>query len=742
MNATDERVELAVSGMTCASCVRHVAKALQRVPGVDGADVNLATERAMVSSSPVHRIDTGALLTAIERAGYRASVVIDGPQADDEDTARRDRDMARRRSLLTLALALFIPTVLVAMFAPQFARKDALLLALTLPVYLVVGFDFHRSALAKLRYGSANMDTLVSLGSSAAFGYSLYAMSAGRPTYFETASAIVTLIYVGKYLEASAKGKSNRAIRALLDLRPERARLRQPDGSALDVALEHVRVGDELEIRAGERIGIDGHVVAGSSSIDVSALTGEPIPREVAPGDDIAAGTLNGDGTLVVRAGAVGTGTGLARIVSIVRRAQGSTPAVQRLADRIAGVFVPAILAIALATFAAWIFAGHAWSDALVVAVAVLVVACPCALGLATPLAIMVAVGTGARLGLLVRDAEALERLGSVDTVIFDKTGTLTAGRPDVVAIRPLAEVPADEVLRVAASVERTSAHPLAIAIVRAFDARFEASGTLVSQTASPVEDSQTERGRGVSALVDGTRAYVGNAAFVDALGLAPLVVTNGDATSTVVYVARDATLLGTIELADRLRPEAGAAVDAVRALGIEVRIVSGDGAGPVRHIATALGIATYDAAISPEGKAAIVGELRAAGRRVAFVGDGINDAPALASADVGLALGGGSDIAIETAGVALLRGDPRDVAVGIRLARATKRAIVQNLFWACAYNTALVPLAALGFVHPMLAAAAMGMSSLFVAGNSLRLRDALERRPAGSEPAAAFVRR
>ena len=721
MSASLDRIELAVSGMTCASCVRHVSKALDRIAGVTEASVNLATERATVATAVGSLATPATLIAAIEGAGYRASVVVDSARADDDDALRRAREMSRRRTLLLLAGVLFVPTAIVGMVA-DFAFKDLVLFALVMPVYLVVGFDFHRSALQKLRHGTANMDTLVSLGSSAALGYSLYASFAGRPTYYETASAIVALIYLGKYLEAAAKGRSGRAIRALLDLRPQRARLRLPDGSTSDVALDHVRIDDDIDIRAGERIGIDGRIVAGESEIDESSLTGESIPRPVAVGDDVAAGTLNGDGQLIVRARAIGAGTGLARIVEIVRHAQGSTPPVQRLADRIAGIFVPAILAIAAATFAGWVIAGHAWSDALVVAVAVLVVACPCALGLATPMAIMVAVGTGARLGLLVRDAEALERLATVDTVVFDKTGTLTAGRPEVVAIRPAAGLESADVLRFAAFLEATSTHPLGSAIVRAS----EAAPVFAHHRDDPsaaITQSVTVRGGGMSAYLGEERAHVGSAAYFETLGLDIGEIAAIDPGVTVVFVARERRVLGAIELVDRPRPHAREAIAALATLGIAVRIVSGDGPGPVATVARALAIADFDASVSPTGKSDIVAALRSKGHRVAFVGDGINDAPALASADVGLAVGGGSDVALETASVALLGGDPRGVVAAIRLARATKRTIATNLFWAFAYNAALVPLAAAGLVHPMLAAGAMGLSSLFVVANSLRLR-------------------
>ncbi len=740
MTATETHVELAVSGMTCASCVRHVTKALERVPGVDEASVNLATERASVASPSDAPVAVASLIAAIEHAGYRASLVVESAAADDADTLRREREMVHRRRILTLAIALFVPTVILAMALPDFAAKNVILLALTLPVYLIVGWDFHRGAIARARTGTANMDTLVSLGSTAAMAYSIYATFAGRAPYYETASAIVTLIYIGKYLESAAKSSSNTAVRSLLDLRPGRARVRI-EGEFVEVAIEHVRVGDEIAIAAGERIPIDGVVFSGSSSVDVSSLTGEPIPRDVRTGDDVRAGTLNGDGALEVRASAVGAGTTLARIVEIVRHAQGSTPPIQRLADRVAGIFVPVILAITVLTFAGWFLTGHAWSDALVVAVAVLVVACPCALGLATPMAIIVGVGVAARSALLVRDAEALERLARVDTVVFDKTGTLTIGRPEVGQIRVTPDSDETTVLRLAAAVEASSRHPLATALVREAQRRGVAIATVV--------DAMTARGGGVRANVDGVEVRVGNAAFVlsrDDTSQAVVHGTNAMSlhiaaltvapSATVVYVAAGGALIGAIEFADALRPEARDAVAQLRVLGVRVAMLSGDAAGAVAAIARDLAIDGADArgAMSPEGKAEAIVAMQTAGAHVAFVGDGINDAPALARADVGIAMGGGSDIALETARLALLRGDPRDVATAIRLARATQNTIRQNLFWAFAYNVVLVPLAAFGIVHPMFAAAAMGASSLFVVGNSALLRRSAISRKGTSE--------
>lgn len=702
----ETRTELGVTGMTCASCVTHVSRALKRLPGVTDASVNLATERATIVHEP--GVDTAALIAAIEKAGYGADVVAGA--STDEDARRRDAELARKRMLLIFGIALFVPTLVLGMAVPPFPYKDWLMLALTLPVWLVVGSEFHRGALAAARHGTSNMDTLVSLGSTAALGYSIYATIAMLPAYYETASAIVTLVFVGKYLEALARGRSNLAIRALLDLRPPLASVREPDGSVRSIPVDRVRVGDTLLLPAGERVPVDGVVVEGHSAVDASMLTGEPLPVEVEPGSTVTQGTLNGDGTLVIHATAVGAGTTLAKIVQIVRDAQGSTPPVQRLADRVAGVFVPTILGIALLTFAGWLVAGHPWAAALSAAVAVLVVACPCALGLATPMAIMVGVGVGAKRGLLFKDADAVERLGRATLVVFDKTGTLTAGKPEVLRVRPSAQASAEDVLAVAAAVERNSSHPLAAAIVRA-----------ASELPLPAAaDVRAERGRGLHATVDGRPVLVGNAAFFTEAGISTDAF--GEAETTRVYVARDGVLLGAIDLGDATRPAAREAIDGLRALGVGVRVVSGDAPAPVRALAHELGITEWDAQAAPEEKARVVRELRERGERVAFVGDGINDAPALAVADVGLAMGGGAAVALETAGVAVVSNDPRTVSTGIALSRATMRTIGQNLFWAFAYNVVLIPLAALGIVHPIFAAAAMGFSSLFVVGNSLLL--------------------
>ena len=719
MNANDTnaaattRTDLAVDGMTCASCVRHVAGALEGVDGVALAEVNLATERASVEHSAA--LGTAALIAAIEAAGYGARAIAPGSEAEDADALARDRELRRKTGLLAIAIAFTLPVVVLGMMPGMFAGKDWLMFALTLPVWALAGWEFHRGAIAQLRHGSAGMDALVSLGSSAAFFYSLYAALAQRPTYFETAAAIITLIFTGKYLETRTKGRSNRALRRLLQLRPQQARLRDGSGNVREVAVDVLALGDTIVVPPRERIPADGVVLEGASAVDVSLLTGESVPVEARAGTAVNAGTLNGDGALIVRVTALGGATALARIVAIVRHAQGSQAPVARLADRVAGVFVPVIFGVAALTFGGWLLARHDWTLALIDAVAVLIVACPCALGLATPTAIMAAVGAGAARGLLFKDAQALERIAAVDTVVFDKTGTLTQGRPSVVGVVRPTDITRERLIALAAAVERGSSHPLAGAIVRAAG---EAAGVQAERVTA-------EAGAGVRALVEGESVIVGNRDFLIAKGV-DLPFETARAGATPVYVARNRRFAGIIELADPLRPAARAAVDALRALSIDVQMVSGDVAHAAAPIAAELGISVWDAHASPERKAAFVSALRAARRRVAFVGDGINDAPALASAEVGIAMGGGTEIALETAQIALLSGDPGSVAQAIRLGRATLRTIKQNLFWAFAYNVLLVPLAALGIVHPVLAAAAMGCSSLFVVGNSLRLRRSL----------------
>ena len=711
-DGTHASTELSLTGMTCASCVSHISKALNKVPGVLNASVNLATERATIEHQS--EVTPPTLIEAVAGAGYGAALVDDTEQSSDEDARRRDAESQRKRALLIFAVSLFVPTMILGMFVGDFRGKDWVMFALTLPVWAVVGYDFHRGALLQLRTLRANMDTLVSLGSTAALFYSIYATLYAQPTYYETASAIVTLIFLGKYLETVAKGKSNSAVRALLNLRPVTARLRAQDGTFSEISVERLHIGDVIMIPAGERIPVDGVVEEGSSAIDISMLTGEPLPQDVFPGDLIQSGTLNIDGTLIARATAVGAGTVLAKIVDIVRKAQGSTPPVQQLADRVAGVFVPVILVIALITLAAWKFTGHSWAAALVAAVAVLVVACPCALGLATPTAIMVGVGAGAKRGILFKDAMALERMGQCDVVLFDKTGTLTVGKPAVTGVRLIEGTSERELLEVAAAVERGSAHPLAAAVVRAAGER----GIEPTQA----QNIRAERGRGLNASLDSSAVLVGSQAYLESHGVKNFekLPAQLHPSATLIFVAHDGRLLGALEIGDELREDAAQSIRSLLALGVTVQILSGDVQSAVRAAASELGISAFLAQASPEEKAREIERLRDQGHRVMFVGDGINDAPALASANVGIAMGGGAEVALETAHAAILSNDPAGVAIAIRLSRTIMRTIKQNLFWAFAYNVVLVPLAAFGVVRPIFAAAAMGMSSIFVVTNSL----------------------
>ena len=706
---TPSTTELAIDGMTCASCAARVTSALRRVEGVRSARVNLATEMAVVEHLP--NVGLADLTRAVTDAGYEARAAAPDPAAEEDADAReREAALRRRRRMLTLGIALAVPTMLLGMASPPFEGKDWLMFALTLPVWGVVGWEFHRSAIAGLRHLSANMDTLVSLGSTAALAYSVAATVLMLPSYYETASAIIVLISIGKYLEIVMRAKSNTAIRGLLHLRPQRAEVVDAGGNTRPVSIDELRVGDIAIVRAGERIPVDGVIVAGESAVDASMVTGESMPATVRPGSTVIGGTLNGDGLLQVRATVVGSGTMLARIVKAVRDAQGSQAPAQRLADRVAGIFVPVILIVAVLTFVGWSLTHHPLTQALMVAVAVIVVACPCAMGLATPTAVMAGVAIAARQGILFKNAEAMEAAGRATDVIFDKTGTLTLGHPAVTEIIPAPGHTEREILEVAAAAEASSTHPIAHAIVGLARDR--------GIPALPATDAKTVRGRGASALIDGRRALTGSTQFLKEAGVD---VSSIDGRAGV-YVALGGRVIGGISIADPVRPQSAQAVNDLSALGVAVALVSGDAADPVNSVADALGIVDRRGRMLPEDKRDFVRSLENEGRKTIFVGDGINDAPALAQADVGMAMGGGTDIAIESADAAILSDDPRVVALAIAISRKTLRTIRQNLAWAFVYNIILVPLAAFGFVHPILAAGAMGASSLFVVGNSLLL--------------------
>ena len=736
-----ERVTLPVRGMHCAACVGKVERALTDVPGVDEASVNLATERATVAYDPA-RADVARLRAAVDAAGYElgeAPLPSGGHDAEDREEARAG-DQRRLRTRVLVGAVLSVPIVLGSMpeifpWAPAWLRDPRLLLILATPVQFWVGAPFHRGFLHDLRYRTASMSTLVSLGTNAAYFFSVAVtlwphafMALGAMPYYETAAVVITLVALGRWLEARARGRTSDAIRRLVTLAPRTARVLR-DGLEVDVSTGEVEMDDLVRIRPGERIPVDGEVVEGASTVDESMLTGESLPVEKVVGSTVYAGTVNLTGSFVFRATRVGAATTLARIIRLVEEAQGSRAPIQRLADRVAAVFVPAVLGIAAATFVGWWLLGPAPSllHALTNAVAVLVIACPCAMGLATPTAIMVGTGRGAEFGVLIKSATALETLHRVDTVVFDKTGTLTVGRPavtDVIALPPATE---EDVLALAAAAELGSEHPIGAAIV----ARAKELGLAMP----PVTAFAAVPGQGIDAMAPEGRVLLGNRAFMETRGVdvseldarATALAEDG---KTVVYLVLAFRPLGLIAVADVLRPEAPATVAALTARGIDVLMVTGDDRRTARAIARRAGLERVLAEVLPEDKAGEIARLRASGHRVAMVGDGINDAPALAQADVGIAMGSGTDIAIEAADVTLMRGDLRGVVVAYELSRTTIRVVKQNLAWAFGYNVVLIPVAA-GLLYPLwgvllspiLAGAAMAFSSVSVVTNSLRLK-------------------
>jgi Cu+-exporting ATPase len=736
------RVTLPVRGMHCAACVGKVERALADVPGVEAASVNLATERATVAYDPA-RADLAALRAAVDAAGYELGDAPPPAGAEalpDRERAARAEEQRQLRTRVLVGAVLSLPVVVGSMpevfpWAPAWLRDPGLLLVLTTPVQFWVGAPFHRGLLHDLRYRSASMSTLVSLGTNAAYFFSLAVtlwphtfMALGAMPYYETPAVVITLVALGRWLEARARGRTSEAIRRLVTLAPRTARVLR-DGREIDVPTAEVQAGELVRIRPGERVPVDGEVVEGASTVDESMLTGESLPVEKAVASAVYAGTVNLTGSFVFHATRVGAETALARIVRLVEDAQGSRAPIQRLADRVAAVFVPVVLAIAAATFAGWWLLGPPPSllHALSTAVAVLVIACPCAMGLATPTAIMVGTGRGAELGVLIKSAAALEMLHRVDTVVFDKTGTLTVGRPvvtDVVALPPATD---DDVLALAAAVEQGSEHPIGAAIVARAKERGLALPPVTAFVALP--------GEGIDAMAPEGRVFLGSRALmerrgIDVSALVPRATALAGEGKTVVSLAVAFRPLGVVAVGDVLKPEAPAAVAALKARGLEVVMVTGDDRLTAGAIARGAGLERVLAEVRPEDKAREIAQLRAAGRRVAMVGDGINDAPALARADVGIAMGSGTDIAIEAADVTLMRGELGGVVVAHALSRATIRIVKQNLVWAFGYNVVLIPVAA-GVLYPLwgvllspiLAGAAMAFSSVSVVTNSLRLK-------------------
>jgi P-type Cu+ transporter len=736
-------VELVIGGMTCGACANRVERTLNKLDGV-AATVNYATEKASVRHAG--SVTAEDLVAAVEKAGYTAALPV-SPSAEpapaDDGEPDTDPLLAAQRTRLGVCTALTLPVVAMAMVPTwQFESWQWASLALAAPVAVWGALPIHRAAVANLRHGAASMDTLVSVGTLAAFGWSLYALffgRAGQPglthpfhltlargdgsaqIYLEVAAGVTTFVLAGRYAEARARRRSGAALRALLRLGAKDAAVRR-DGREVRVPAAQLVAGDQLVVRAGEKIAADGVVVEGTSAVDASMLTGEPVPVEVTVGDEVVGACLNVDGRIIVRATRVGAETQLAQIAALVEQAQTGKAPVQRLADRVAGVFVPVVLTLAVATAGFWWGAGGGTAAALTAATAVLVVACPCALGLATPTALLVGTGRGAQLGILIRGPEVLESTRRVDTILLDKTGTVTTGRMGVAEVVVAADEQLDEVLEVAGALESASQHPVARAVVRHAAARLPAVPEAAESTAVD--------GLGMEGLVAGRAAIIGRSLLLEQRGVTmPTDLTDALAAAdaraaTAVVVAWDGAARAVVVITDTVRPSSRAAVAELRGLGLDPILLTGDRAAAGRHVAEEVGIETVLVDALPAEKLEVVRHLQREGRVVAMVGDGVNDAAALAQADLGLAMGGGTDVAIQAGDLTLVRDDLTAAVDAIRLSRETLQVIKTNLFWAFGYNALALPLAAAGFLNPMIAGSTMALSSVLVVTNSLRLSD------------------
>jgi len=712
---------LIVEGMTCAACSARVEKVLNKLDGVVNASVNLSTNKAIVEY-PSGSIDDASFIKAIEKAGYKAEVEVERDL--DREKEMREKEIKSLKTSFILSAILSLP-LFSAMFFHMAGIHTILTngwfqLALATPVQFIIGYRFYKGAYNSLRGGGANMDVLVSMGTSAAYFYSIYNLIKGvHEFYFEASAVIITLILLGKTFEAVAKGKTSEAIKKLMGLQPRTARVIR-DGEEIDIAIEKVDIGDIIVVRPGERIPVDGIIVEGNSAVDESMITGESIPVDKAKGDEVIGATINKFGTFKFKATKVGKDTVLSQIIKLVEDAQGSKAPVQRLADKISGIFVPVVVAIAIITVLGFTLIKGDFNTGLINAVAVLVIACPCALGLATPTAIMVGTGKGAEKGILIKSGEHLERAHKMNTIIFDKTGTITKGEPELTDILSFDSMDKDELLRIAASVEKTSEHPLGQAIVK------KAEEELLKLTEP--EEFMAVPGKGLQGKHEGRRVLIGNRKLMQDNGISiemgeEDLLRLEEEGKTAMLVAIDGKLEGIIAVADKIKETSKKAIEELKAIGLEVYMITGDNERTARAIAKEVGITNVLAEVLPENKADVVERIKKEGKEVGMVGDGINDAPALAAADVGFAIGTGTDVAMEAADITLMRGDLQGVVTAIRLSHRTMKTIKQNLFWAFFYNSIGIPFAALGFLNPMIAGAAMAFSSVSVVTNSLRLK-------------------